>query len=32
MSENENKHLDFVLKHYREGKLDTRKAISKYNA
>ena len=32
MSENENKHLDFVLKHYREGKLDTRKAISRFNA
>lgn len=32
MSENENKHLDFVVKHYREGKLDTRKAIAKFNA
>jgi transmembrane sensor len=32
MSENENKHLDFVVKHYQEGKLDTRKAISKFNA
>ena len=32
MSENENKHLDFVLKHYQEGKLDTNKAISKFHA
>lgn len=31
MSQFEDKHLDFVLKHYQEGKFDTRKAISRFN-
>ena len=31
MSDFEDKHLDFVLKHYQEGRFDTRKAISRFN-
>ena len=31
MSDFEDKHLDFVLKHYQEGKFDTQKAISRFN-
>ena len=31
MSDFEDKHLDFVLKHYQEGKFDTRKAIDRFN-
>ena len=31
MSDFEEKHLDFVLKHYQEGKLDTQKAIMRFN-
>ncbi len=31
MSHFEDKHLDFVLKHYQEGRFDTRKAISRFN-
>ena len=27
----EDKHMDFVLKHYQEGKFDTRKAIDRFN-
>ena len=27
----EDKHLDFVLKHYQEGKFDTQKAINRFN-
>ena len=32
MSDFEDKHMDFVLKHYQEGKFDTRKAIDRFNA
>ena len=31
MSDFENKHMDFVLKHYQEGKFDTQKAIKRFN-
>ena len=31
MSDFEDKHMDFVLKHYQEGKFDTQKAIDRYN-
>ena len=31
MSDFEDKHLDFVLKHYQEGKLDTQKAMHRFN-
>lgn len=31
MSDFEDKHLDFVLKHYREGKFDTQKVIERFN-
>ena len=31
MSYFEDKHLDFVLKHYQEGKFDTQKAIDRFN-
>lgn len=31
MSDFEDKHLDFVLKHYQEGKFDTQKAINLFN-
>lgn len=31
MSEYGDKHLDFVLKHYQEGKFDTKKAIGRFN-
>ena len=31
MSDFEDKHMDFVLKHYREGKFDTQKAINRFN-
>ena len=31
MSDFEDKHLDFVLKHYQEGKFDTQKAIDRFN-
>ena len=31
MSDVEDKHLDFVLKHYQEGKFDTQKAIDRFN-
>ena len=31
MSDFEEKHLDFVLKHYQEGKFDTQKAIKRFN-
>jgi integrase len=31
MSDFEDKHLDFVLKHYQEGKFDTQKAIRRFN-
>lgn len=31
MSYFEDKHLDFVLKHYQEGKFDTQKAIRRFN-
>jgi len=31
MSDFEDKHLDFVLKHYQEGKFDTQKAIERFN-
>lgn len=31
MSDFEDKHLDFVLKHYLEGKFDTQKAIDRFN-
>ena len=31
MSDLEDKHLDFVLKHYQEGKFDTQKAIDRFN-
>ena len=30
MSDFEDKHLDFVLKHYQEGKFDTQKAIDRF--
>lgn len=31
MSDFEDKHIDFVLKHYQEGKFDTQKAIQRFN-
>ena len=31
MSDFEAKHMDFVLKHYQEGKFDTKKAIDRFN-
>ena len=31
MSDFEDKRLDFVLKHYKEGKFDTQKAIDRFN-
>ena len=31
MSDFEDKHLDFVLEHYQEGKFDTQKAIDRFN-
>ena len=31
MSDFEDKHLDFVLKHYQDGKFDTQKAIQRFN-
>ena len=31
MSDFEDKHMDFVLKHYQEGKFDTQKAIERFN-
>ena len=31
MSDFEDKRLDFVLKHYQEGKFDTQKAIDRFN-
>ncbi len=31
MSDFEDKHLDFVLKHYQEGRFDTQKAIKSFN-
>ena len=31
MSDFEDKHLDFVLKHYQEGKFDTQKALLRFN-
>ena len=31
MSDFEDKHMDFVLKHYQEGKFDTQKAIKRFN-
>ena len=31
MSDFKDKHLDFVLKHYQEGKFDTQKAINRFN-
>ena len=31
MSDVEDKYLDFVLKHYQEGKFDTQKAIDRFN-
>ena len=31
MSDFEDKHLDFVLKHYQEGKFDTQKALQRFN-
>ena len=31
MSDFEDKHLDFVLKHYQDGKFDTQKAIDRFN-
>ena len=31
MSDFEDKHMDFVLKHYQEGKFDTHKAIDRFN-
>ena len=31
MSDFEDKHLDFVLKHYQEGRFDTQKAIDRFN-
>ena len=31
MSDFEDKHMDFVLKHYQEGKFDTLKAIKRFN-
>ena len=31
MSDFEDKHMDFVLKHYQEGKFDTKKAIDRFN-
>ena len=30
MSHSEDKHLDFVLKHYKEGTFDTQKAIERF--
>jgi transmembrane sensor len=31
MSDFEDKHMDFVLKHYQEGKFDTQKVIDRFN-
>ncbi len=31
MSDFEDRHMDFVLKHYQEGKFDTQKAIKRFN-
>ena len=31
MSDFEDRHMDFVLKHYQEGKFDTKKAIDRFN-
>ena len=31
MSEFEDRNMDFVLKHYQEGKFDTQKAVSRFN-
>ena len=31
MSDFEDKHMDYVLKHYQEGKFDTQKAIDRFN-
>ena len=31
MSDFEDKHMDFVLKHYQEGKFDTQKAMDRFN-
>ena len=31
MSDFEDKHMDFVLRHYQEGKFDTQKAIDRFN-
>lgn len=31
MSDFEDRHMDFVLKHYQEGRFDTRKAIHRFN-
>ena len=31
MSDFEDKHMDFILKHYQEGKFDTQKAIQRFN-
>lgn len=31
MSDFEGKHMDFVLKHYQEGKFDTQKALQRFN-
>ena len=31
MSQSEDRHLDFVLKHYRRGAFDTQKAIGRFN-
>lgn len=31
MSQFEDRHMDFVLKHYQEGKFDTRKALERFN-
>ena len=31
MSDFEDRHMDFVLKHYQEGKFDTQKAIERFN-
>ena len=31
MSDFEDKHMDFVLKHYQEGKFDTQKALQRFN-
>ena len=31
MADFEDRHMDFVLKHYQEGKFDTQKAIKRFN-